>query len=43
VLLERWKDQSALDAHLALMRSRGPSPTASLRAGQAAMEKYEAS
>ena len=42
VLLERWKDQAALDVHAALIRSR-PSSTASLRGAPGVMEKYEAS
>jgi quinol monooxygenase YgiN len=40
VLLERWKDQAALDVHAALLRSR-PSSTASLRGGPPTMERYE--
>lgn len=43
VLLERWKDQAALDTHAALSRSRPPSSTASLRGGPATMERYEVS
>ena len=41
VLLERWTDQAALDAHSAANRARGPSPTAPFRAGGGAMERYE--
>jgi quinol monooxygenase YgiN len=42
VLLERWRDQAALDTHAALLRSR-PSSTASLRGAPATMERYEVS
>jgi quinol monooxygenase YgiN len=42
VLLERWADAASLDAHAAAMRGRGPSPTASYRAGSPTMERYEA-
>ena len=41
VLLERWTDQAKLDAHIAALRARGPSPTAAYREGNAVMERYE--
>jgi quinol monooxygenase YgiN len=43
VLLERWSDQAALDAHMVVLRSRtGPSPLAALGAGAPVMERYQA-
>ncbi len=42
VLLERWSDQAALDAHGVALRARGPSPTERFRAGPAKVERYEA-
>ncbi len=42
VLLERWADQAALDAHMVVLRARGPLPTAGLGEGRPAMERYEA-
>ena len=42
VLLERWQDQAALDAHGAAMRARGLSPTENLRAAPPVAERYEA-
>jgi quinol monooxygenase YgiN len=41
VLLEKWTDEAALEAHSAANRARGPSPTAPLRAG-ASMERFTA-
>jgi quinol monooxygenase YgiN len=43
VLLERWTTAEDLDAHLELLRGRGPSPTAPFRAEGAApsLERYE--
>lgn len=41
VLLERWRDQAALDAHMAVLRSRGPLPTAELGEGRPALERFE--
>jgi quinol monooxygenase YgiN len=40
VLLERWRDQSALDAHAERNRSRAPLPSG-LRAGAGEREDYE--
>ena len=42
VLLERWTDQAALDAHMVVLRERGPMPTAGLGDGRPAIERYEA-
>ena len=39
VLLERWKDESALEAHLELNRKRGNN-LASLRTGPSQAERY---
>jgi quinol monooxygenase YgiN len=43
VLLERWTSPEDLDAHMGLMRARGPSPTAEFRAEGFApsLERYE--
>ena len=43
VLLERWTTPEDLDAHMELMRSRGPSPAAPFRAEGSApnLERYE--
>jgi quinol monooxygenase YgiN len=43
VLLERWATSEDLDAHLELLRARGPSPTAPFRAEGSApsLERYE--
>jgi quinol monooxygenase YgiN len=43
VLLERWTTAEDLDAHLELLRARGPSPTAPFRAEGFApsLERYE--
>lgn len=42
VLLERWSDAAALDAHAAALRARGPSPTEKFRAAPAVLERFEA-
>ena len=41
VLLERWRDQAALDAHMVVLRARTSSPTAGLGEGRPTMERYE--
>ena len=41
VLLERWADQAALDAHIAVLRARAPSPTAAFRVDDSVVERYE--
>jgi quinol monooxygenase YgiN len=40
VLLERWADEAALEAHSAANRARGPSPTAPFRGGAPVLERF---
>jgi quinol monooxygenase YgiN len=42
VLLERWRDRAALDAHIALIRSGPAAPHGALRAGPPKTEIYDA-
>ncbi len=41
VVIERWKDRAALDAHLAIIRSGPPKPYSSLYQGRPTVEIYE--
>jgi quinol monooxygenase YgiN len=43
VLLERWASAQDLDAHMELLRARGPSPTSQFRAEGSApsLERYD--